>query len=202
MIGVNMLVEGTIDEFVTRRLLDHVGLVAGNAYGRNGKVGLLKSLPKYNQAARFAPWFVVVDLDWDAECAPLIVNQWLPKPETGMRLRIAVRAIESWIMADFESLSIFLAVSSSKLPRLPDLDPHPKQTFVNVARTSRKKSIREDIVPRQGSGAQVGPRYTSRLIEFATQHWRPDEAMKRSDSLRRCVHALSTLTSWISSKGC
>jgi hypothetical protein len=114
-----------------------------------------------------------------------------------MRLRVAVRAVESWLMADVESISDFLAVAPSRLPLDPDLDPYPKQTFVNVARKSRKRAIREDIVPRQGSGARVGPGYAGRLIEFATQHWRPDQAAQRSDSLRRCLDALLTLQSWV-----
>jgi hypothetical protein len=64
---------------------------------------------------------------------------------------------------------------------------------VNIARTSRNKSIREDIVPRQGSGARVGPLYVARLSEYTTNYWRPSEAEKQSESLRRCIKALATL---------
>jgi len=196
MVPVNILVEGRTDEPVAKRLLIHVGLQVGNVYGRSGKADLLRRLPNYNKAARFSPWFVVVDLDGDTRCASQFVAQWLPDPAKGMQLRVAIQAIESWLMADRESLARFLAVSSSRLQHHTEFDLNLKEAIVNIARTSRSKSIREDIVPRQGSGARVGPLYVARLTEFAERHWRPDIAADNSESLRRCIRALSTLTSW------
>jgi hypothetical protein len=196
VVPVNILVEGTTDEAVARHLLKHVGLVAGVPYGKTGKANLLKRLPNYNQASRFVPWFVIVDLDNDATCVPQALEMWLPKPEVGMQLRVAVRAIEAWIMADVEHFAAFLNVSPSRLPSDPDRETNPKETLINVARASPNRSIREDFVPRQGSGARVGSRYADRIIEFTTKHWQPDEAAKRSGSLRRCINALSTLKSW------
>jgi hypothetical protein len=95
MVPVNILVEGITDEPVAKRLLNHVGLQVGTVYGRKGKAYLLERLPKYNKAARFSPWFVVVDLDGDTQCASQAVERWLPNPEKGMHLRVAVQAIES-----------------------------------------------------------------------------------------------------------
>jgi hypothetical protein len=193
---VNVLVEGIADEPVARRLLTHVGLEAGTIYGRKGKAHVLKLLSSYNKAAQFAPWFVIVDLDTDAPCPSQAVAQWLPEPANGMRFRIAVRSVEAWLLADRESIASFLAVSLSKIPHRIDLDPHPKQTLVNIARTSRNRSLRDDLVPRQESGAQVGPLYVARLTDFTQNHWRPAEAEKHSESLRRCIRALSTLPSF------
>jgi hypothetical protein len=99
-------------------------------------------------------------------------------------------------MADVESLASFLVVSSSKLKRHTEFDPNPKEALLDVARTSRNKSIREDIVPRQGSGAKVGPLYVARITEFAERYLRPDIAAENSESLRRCIRTLSTLASW------
>ena len=196
MISVNIVVEGSTDEYVAKRLLKHVGLEMGTVYGRKGKPHLLKYLHKYNQAARFAPWFVVVDLDRDTQCPPEAVGQWLAEPTKGMRFRVAVQAIEAWLMADSESMAKFLGVASSKLKYNIDLDPNPKETLINIARTSRNRSIREDLVPRQMSGATVGPLYVPRLNEFIETIWRPDIAANESESLNRCIRALSTLTSW------
>ena len=50
-------------------------------------------------------------------------------------------------------------------------------------------------VPRNGSGRTEGPAYTSRLIEYATDRWRPDVAVQRADSLRRAVACLQRLGS-------
>jgi len=196
MISVNILVEGRTDEPVAKRLLNYLGLEVGTVYGRNGKSYLLQRLPNYNKAAHFAPWFVIVDLDTDAQCPPQATGQWLPNPAKGMRLRVAVRAIEAWLMADRESMARFLAVAPSRIRHNIDLDPNPKETLINIARTSRNRSIREDLVPRQASGAKVGPLYVPRLTEFAEKLWRPDIAANESESLRRCILALSTLTSW------
>ncbi len=194
--AVNILVEGRTDEPVAKRLLEHVGLEVGTVYGRRGKAYLLEHLTKYNKAARFSPWFVIVDLDKDTQCASQALKQWLPVSERGMCLRIAVHAIESWLMADKEHLAEFLGVSISKIPHDTDMVLTPKETLINIARTSRNKGIREDIVPRQGSGASIGRLYVARLNEFSENHWRPDVAKEYSRSLRRCIQALATLTSW------
>ncbi len=37
MISVNILVEGSTDEPVAKRLLNHLGLEVGTVYGRRGK---------------------------------------------------------------------------------------------------------------------------------------------------------------------
>ena len=196
MMPVNILVEGLADEPVAKRLLKHVGLEVGMVYGRRGKPYLLEQLMKYNQAAHIMPWFALVDLDMDAQCPSEAVLGWLPKPAHGMRFRVAVQSIEAWLMADRESIASFLAVSLSKIPHRIDLDPNPKQTLINIARTSRNRSIREDIVLRQESGAKVGPLYVARLTNFTENHWRPGEAEKHSESLHRCIRALSTLISF------
>jgi hypothetical protein len=58
---------------------------------------------------------------------------------------------------------------------------------VQLVGQSRRREIREDMIPRPGSGRQVGPAYHSRLIEFVEKHWQPEVAARFSDSLRRCL---------------
>ncbi len=196
---ISVLVEGVTDEVVVRRLLQYAGLTCGTVYGKRGKSDLLNRLPNYNQAARHAPWLVVVDLDRSADCAPPFVKQALPDPSAGIRLRVAVHAIEAWLFADAERLATFLRIPRASIPPHPDADPDPKTTLINLARRSRSRAIREDIVPRKGSGSRVGPGYTGRLIEFAAaakQPWRPEVAAEHSDSLQRCLQALETLRDW------
>ena len=194
---VNLLVEGFTDESVLRRLLDYVQLPLGCVYGKQGKAAILERLPGYNRAAHYSPWVVVIDLDQDADCAPRYIGEVLPGAAPWMRLRVAVRAIESWLLADAESLASFLHIPRTRIPQLPEAEPDPKATLVNLARLSRSRSIREDIVPRPGSGAKVGPGYAGRLIEFVDANrpsaWRPDVAAEHADSLRRCLVALHAL---------
>lgn len=199
ILPVNHLTEGPIDEAVAIRVLTYIGLPVGIAYGKTGKGDLLRRLPQYNQAARHRPWMALTDLDRDPNCAPPFVQATLPNPAPGMRFRVAVRAVEAWLMADAERLAAFLDIPPNRIPQNPDAEPEPKTTLVNLARHSRKQAIRQDMVPRQGSGSRVGPGYTGRLIEFvnsADGPWRPDVAAQRSDSLRRCLEALESLRLW------
>jgi len=66
--------------------------------------------------------------------------------------------------------------------------------MVNLARASRRRDIREDLVPRPEGGRQVGPAYSSRLIEFVSGRWRPEIAARRAESLRRAIACLKRLT--------
>lgn len=193
MMPINLLVEGDTDEAIVRRILEYVGLPCGNVYGKKGKGDLKKRLPNYNQAARFSPWLVVVDMDQKADCAPEFVRDILPRSAEQMHLRVAVQAIEAWLMADAQHLAAFLGIPTAKVPVNPDAETDPKTTLVNLARRSRYRTIREDMVPRQDSGPKVGPGYPGRLIEFvlaAKRSWRPEIAEQNSDSLRRCIAAL------------
>jgi hypothetical protein len=189
-------VEGLVDETVLRRLVEVVGARLGAVYGKKGKQHLQQKLDSYNQAARFKQWVVLVDLDQDADCAPLLRDSWLPKPSPYMHFRVSVRAIEAWLLADQQNLSTFLAVSASRIPSDPEAESQPKRTMVELAKHSHRREIREDMVPRPSSGRMVGPGYTSRLIEFVTATstgWRPDTAARSSDSLNRCLRCLRQL---------
>ncbi len=189
-------VEGDVDEIVLRRLVEHVGGTPGPVHGKNGKAQLLQRLSGYNQAARLAPWVVLVDLDQDAECAPQLKVSWLPNPAPRMCFRVAVREIEAWLLADRDKLAAFLSVSPSRIPLSPEEIGDPQRAMVELGRRSRRREIREDMVPRPGSGRVVGPGYTSRLIEFAADYetgWRPDAAAQVSDSLKRCLQCLYQL---------
>ena len=96
-------------------------------------------------------------------------------------------------MADAANLSKFLAVAPVKIPRDPDQQARPKLDLVTLARNSRRMEIRQDLVPRPESGRQVGPAYSSRLIEFVASQWRPEAAAERSHSLMRALSCLKRL---------
>lgn len=186
-------VEGLVDEAVFRRLVRDAGATSGQVYGKNGKPYLRQLVGGYNNAARFKPWVILVDLDQDADCAPPFRVAWLPNPAAYMCFRVTVREIESWLLSDRANLARFLSVSTSHVPRTPELLDHPKVAMVELARRSRRRNIREDMAPRPGSGRTVGPAYTSRLIEFVEVVWEPQKAERVSDSLRRCCKRLGEL---------
>ena len=189
-------VEGDLDEAVLRRLARHLGISIDRVFGRNGKSYLRERIDGYNRAARFWPWIVLVDLDHE-ECAPSLCREWLPTPAEGMCFRVAVREIESWLLADRAGIAAFLGVPASRVPSVVDDLDDPKQTLVDLARRSRRRAIREDMAPRHGSGLSIGPAYTSRMMEFVgvegPNRWRPDLAARASPSLSRCINALTEL---------
>ena len=192
---ISAAVEGTLDEAIVRRLIEHAGSQAGTVYGKNGKPFLKERIGGYNNAARHAPWIVLVDLDSERDCAPPLREAWLSHPAPQMCFRVAVRAVEAWLMADAERLAAFIGVAGRRIPADPEREEHPKQAMVNLARSSRRRDVRQDMVPRDGSGRTVGPAYTSRLVEYATDRWRPDVAARRAESLRRAVACLQRFRS-------
>lgn len=180
-------VEGLVDEAVVRRLATHVGMEIGPVYGKNGKDHLRQRIAGYNKAARISPWIVLVDLNHEAECAPPLRGAWLPQPAPTMCFRVAVREVESWLIADRGRLARFLRVPIARVPTAPETIEDPKGAMVELAARSRRRDVREDMVPRPGSGRPIGPAYASRLIEFVGTHWDPEVAARSSDSLRRCL---------------
>ena len=191
---ISAAVEGIVDEAVVRTVIAHAGASLGDVYGKQGKEYLRQKIAGYNNAARRSPWIVLVDLDREEQCAPPLVNGWLAQPAPHLCFRVAVREVEAWLMADAERLAGFLRVSRKRIPGNPEELENPKTVMVNLARSSRRAAIREDMSPREGSGRQVGPAYSSRLIEFASSSWRPDIAAAQSDSLRRAIDCLKRLT--------
>lgn len=156
---VSLAVEGTLDEKVLRRLLDQVAserLEPGICYVQNGRERLKQNTPRFNQAARFQPFVILADLERDP-CAPTLIQAWLPEGQhPNLTLRIAVRMIESWLLADRQACAKFLGVSEHLLPGQPDDESDPKLVLVNLARRSRARKIREDVVPPDGSTSRVG----------------------------------------------
>ncbi len=186
-------VEGPVDEAVLRKVLNQAGATLYPIHVTNGKQELLRRLPGFNRAARSAPWVVLVDLDRSADCAPPARLNWLPDPAPLMCFRIVVRAVEAWLLADRTAIAGYLGVPVARIPADPERLDDPKQTLVNLARRSSRREIREGLVPRPESGRQVGPTYTSHMIEYAQTAWRPEVAEQTADSLRRLRMRLDAL---------
>jgi hypothetical protein len=118
----------------------------------------------------------LTDLD-RTECAPLKVQEWFDFPKNrNLIFRIAVREVESWLLADRRNFANFMGVPISRIPELPEDIPDPKALLFDLARHSNKKIIKEDIPPESGSGASDGKNYNGRLIEFVTDNWDIDNA--------------------------
>lgn len=193
VVHVACAVEGLLDEAVLRRLIGLEGGTLWPVHGKQGKHYLRSRIGGYNNAARNSAWVVLVDLNHEFECAPLLLHDWLPSPARLMSFRIAVREVESWLLGDRERMAAFLAVPRSRIPERPDLIDDPKAEIVRLARNSRKRDIREGAVPGPGSGRSVGTDYTSLMLDFVRGAWRPDQAALQSPSLAACVESIRQL---------
>lgn len=196
MAYISGAVEGSSDEVVLRRLVIARGANVHRVQVQGGKPNLRRALPGYNNAAQGDPWLVFVDLDNDFDCAPLLIADWLARPNQFMRFRVVVRQIEAWLLADGDRFSEFFSVRRDLIPDLPDNLPDAKEALLELVGQSTKRVIREDMIPRPRSGRRVGPAYTSRLIEFVIKEgegWRPDVAAASSPSLSSCVRRLDEL---------
>lgn len=187
------VVEGAGDEAIARRLAEATGFALSDVYVKRGKDALDAKLHAYAAAARFGPWLVLRDLDRDADCAPTLASHLLPERPPTLLLRIPVRAAEAWLLADREAIAAYLSVPVGAVPETPESLLQPKRSLVDLARRSRQRAIRDDMVPARGTSAPVGRGYTARLIEFTFERWQPRRAAARSNSLARCLASLRGL---------
>jgi hypothetical protein len=191
-VPINLVVEDSLSEATLRKILDHTKrrFILGTVYGRCGNAYIRQRLKGFNYAARRSNYVVLVDLD-RGECAPALIENWLPAPKSAnLVLRVAVREVEAWLIAHRQGLAAFLGIAEQLVPVQAETLHDPKETLVGLARRSPRRSLREAIVPSLGR-AKVGPDYNGRLISFVTQIWNIDEARRFSPSLDGTVRALA-----------
>ncbi len=139
--------------------------------------------------------FVITDLD-SGECAPALIQRWagLPADEplrlpSALLLRVAVREVESWIIADQAVLGVFLKISPANFSVDPDSLKDPKEHLLQVVRKKATKKWCRKMLPQYPTSS-IGPEYNNRLCQFVADHWDPGRAMANSQSLARTVRAL------------
>lgn len=190
-ITVNLVFEDELSEYVLSKLLSCFDdkYETGISYNGHG-FGYIKSkINGFNQACKAIPFLVLTDLD-NNHCPMQLKKDWfLSAPHPNMIFRVAIKEVESWLLADIEGLSKYTGVSNVNFPTNPELENDPKQLLINIARRSKRRAITEDLVPIN-ENAQIGPNYNGRLMEFVFNHWNIERAMTRSESLRRAYRRL------------
>ncbi len=189
-ISINLAVEDDLSEAVLRKLLP-AKYTVGDCYKKRGFGYLKKNIRGFNNAAKGMPFLVLTDLDRE-ECPPKLIKKWLSvsTQHHNLLFRVAVREVESWVLADRDHFAKFLGIKKEQVPVDVDEIDDPKEYLINLVRKSRKRRLREDIVPTRGSTAKQGPNYNGRLISFVEESWVPNKAMRSSPSLRRTIKAV------------
>ncbi len=186
-----LAVEDEVSEIAARRVIEtYSPLHIAECYGKTGFGYLKANISKFQQASRQIPYVVLTDLDQYPCATALKEDGNIVATPRNFIFRIAVRSIESWLMADRKNFADFLGISIQHLPLNPEDEINPKRLLIELAKHSRKREIREDMVPKPKSTAKIGPNYTPRLSEFVREQWEIESAQKQSKSLQRAIFAL------------
>lgn len=191
-IPINLAVEDDLSEAVLKEILKQSQrpFVVGTCLKKRGFGYLKKILPGLNKAAKGSPYLVLTDLD-NNECPLTLLAKWLSNPKhPNLIFRVAVIEVEAWLLAHREAFAQFLGISVSHIPYNADLVSDPKQSLIELTKKSKKRSIRDAIVPPNNSTAKVGRDYNSQLIEFVNHNWKVELAKIHSPSLEKAVNAI------------
>jgi hypothetical protein len=194
---VYAVVEGVTDVPVAQKIVGQAGRHLANVFELGGKTRINAKVPDFNRVARHQSWFVLRDLDRDDTdiCIEGLRRQLLRSQalESGLALRFAVRSSEAWLLSDAGGIRDFFGVPASRVPASPDLLTAPKDALVALCRHSKRRDIRDGMVPKAGVSARVGPRYTSIVRRFVEDHWDIASAMQASTSLATTVERVTGL---------
>lgn len=196
MVYINLVYEDDLSEAVMYKLINHFGdkYTVHNTYSGHGFGYLKSNIKGFNQASVVSPFFMLTDLD-NYNCPLSLINDWINFPlNSNFIFRIAVREVEAWLLADIEGLSEYFKVSSVNFPISPESEIDPKNTLIHLARRSRIRKIREDVVPINENAA-IGPNYNGCLTEFVIKHWNVETALLRSKSLLKAFNRLENFRS-------
>jgi len=195
-IPLTLVFEDQLSEFIMSKLVSEIHLDGKPKYSVHlsfsggGNSYIKKNIKGFNAASKGSAYFVLTDLD-NHICAPALIQEWLNVPKNNnLILRVAIREVESWILADIEGFSTFTGISTANFPENPDEISDPKAELLKIIKKSRFRSIKEDILPKNNY-AKIGPNYNGRLGEFVYKHWNSTRAAGRSASLARTVKALT-----------
>jgi len=156
-----------------------------------GGFGKFKArIQSLNTLAQHMPVLMIADGDQD-QCVVAQRNSWMPADaHQDLLLRLAVRETEAWLLADHIALSEFAEIRVDRIPGAPDELQDPKQSLLSLIAGSKKRVLREEMLPGRTSSAKVGLGYNIHLASFVRTCWSADRAAQRSPSLQRALVSL------------
>ena len=191
-IPIQIAVEDTLSEAILRVMLKQSGkpFHIGTCFGKKGSGYLRNKINGFNNAAKGTPFLVLTDLD-KTECPPILIQEWLERSKNhNLIFRVAVREVESWILAHRSAFAKFIGVPEKIVPINPDEIGDPKRKLIQLTRKSRRQKLKSAIIPQSDSTAKIGPNYNNQLRDFIHNEWNVHCAKKISPSLERVFNEI------------
>lgn len=185
MTPIAIATEDQLSEAIALRLIADIPTphFIQHKLGRRGNGYLSSKMDSWYQMAQHQVMLVLTDLD-RANCLVEFRDQWLlTVPPQNLLLRIAVREVESWVLADHIAMRALIG-AKGVLPAAPDELVDPKQSLLKLAK-SAPKQVREDLLKTIDGNLAQGLGYNARLTEWVNSEWSPQRAAERSPSLAR-----------------
>ncbi len=193
--SVILAVEDELSEVISTKLLKNFGVKITTVIRDNGNAYPRQKAPELNRAAKGINIFLLTDLNSSNHCPMGLINSWIKGPLNPRFLfRVAIMEVESWLMADRDSFANFLSIPVNRIPANTDDISNPKEFLVSLARNSRKRKLRDELVPKPRARIPVGYGYNTRLSEFVREHWKLERAATVSPSLKRTLDRLNQAT--------
>jgi len=188
--------EGLTDAAAARKMILSAGATPGRDFTRRrqprGRDALDLALAGYNASARFTPVLILRDLD-DLPCPGEVVASRIRDRHPACLLRIAVRSLEAWLLADRDALAAHAKIRPARLPERPEELRRPKEALVAALRHSSNRTMRRNLhLDAEGPTWQMLGEWSSGFICDA---WDPLRAAKTGavPSLRRAMRRLALL---------
>ncbi|MBH1364776.1 hypothetical protein I5T79_10825 [Stenotrophomonas maltophilia] len=185
--------DGLIEAILRRVLVDlNYDMDAVIAICAGGRSKLQAKIPALIRSASGGlPVIICTDLD-STPCIVRMKNDWFPQGvPRNIVFSVATREADAWILAD-PGISKYLA-SSTAVPSDPESVQDPKSSLIEIAKRSRKRDIKEEMIVAKGAVARVGPGYNVVLANFVEFEWNIEVASQKCKGLRRLLQRVSTL---------
>lgn len=183
---VGLAVEGLADATAGSRLLRLAGHEPLQVVVKRGKTELDPLVRRLAEAARHLPWLVLRDADRDGgDCPARLRAELLPHGQPdALCLRLPVRSLEAWLLADAHAFAAHFRVRAAAVPGDPDGLEDAKRALVQACRRSTSRAV---VGAMCGPYDKPGPEYTPGLQTYIDQAWDPARAADNSPSLARAL---------------
>jgi hypothetical protein len=205
MLPLTLATEDELSEAITTRILaEFPPILIGTLLRKNGYGYLRSRMRNFCEIARNSPVLIVTDLDTYV-CPVGLRLDWIRQLSipSGLLLRVAVREIESWLLADHDAMiGLFGRLARRRLPDKPDTLADPKDFLLDLARIG-PRPVRSALRAEPGAIAKQGLGYNRLLCDLVRASWCPRRAAERSPSLRRAMDRIQELaTSYVRVRQC